>query len=117
MGWYISGMRAPGWGPMWDNETATNVSQRMITVDMSDMEKPVFENVSLHSDDVPGRANAEAVWLPVAESGVIVLIGGVTEPDTIFAAGLSDEQMEKSERESPALMKTVSVYDVAGDRW
>lgn len=116
MGWYISGMRAPGWGPIWDNETATNVSQRMITVDMSDMENPVFENVSLHSD-VPGRANAEAVWLPVAESGVIVLIGGVTEPDTIFAAGLSDEQMEESERESPALMQTVSVYDVAGDRW
>ncbi|KAL4985617.1 hypothetical protein BDW68DRAFT_164778 [Aspergillus falconensis] len=116
MGWYISGMRAPGWGPIWDNETATNVSQRMITVDMSDMEKPVFGNVSL-PDDVPGRANAEAVWLPVAESGVIVLIGGVTEPETIYAAGLSDEQIEESERESPALMRTVSVYDVAGNRW
>ncbi|KAL4767762.1 hypothetical protein BDW60DRAFT_199269 [Aspergillus nidulans var. acristatus] len=116
MGWYISGMRAPGWGPIWDNETATNVSQRMVTVDMSDMENPVFENVSL-SSDVPGRANAEAVWLPVAESGVIVLIGGVTEPVTISAAGLSDEQKEESERESPAFMRTVSVYDVAGDRW
>ncbi|KAL4745907.1 hypothetical protein BDW72DRAFT_185891 [Aspergillus terricola var. indicus] len=116
MGWYISGMRAPGWGPIWRNETATNVSQNMITVDMSDMTKPAFGNVSLPRD-VPGRANAEAVWLPVAESGVIVLIGGVTEPDTIYSDGLSDEQMEESERESPALMRTVSVYDVAGGRW
>ncbi|KAL4734395.1 hypothetical protein BDV11DRAFT_209430 [Aspergillus similis] len=117
MGWYISGMRAPGWGPIWNNETATNLSHRMITVDMSDMTNPVFANVSLPGD-VPGRANAEAVWLPVAESGIIVLIGGVTELDSIFVAtGLTDEQVEESERESPALMRTVSVYDVAGDRW
>ncbi|KAL6235300.1 hypothetical protein BDW75DRAFT_210074 [Aspergillus navahoensis] len=116
MGWYISGMRAPGWGPIWDNETATNVSRRMITVDMSEMGNPVFSNVSLPAN-VAGRANAEAVWLPIAESGVIVLIGGVTEPETIYSAGLSDEQVEESERESPALMRTVSVYDVAGDRW
>ncbi|KAL4977164.1 hypothetical protein BDW66DRAFT_40306 [Aspergillus desertorum] len=115
-GWYISGMRAPGWGPIWTNETATNVSQRMTTVDMSDMEDPVFGNVSL-PNDVPGRANAEAVWLPVAESGVIVLIGGVTQLENIYADGMSDEQVKESERESPALMRTVSVYDVAGDRW
>ncbi|RDW61710.1 uncharacterized protein DSM5745_10382 [Aspergillus mulundensis] len=116
MGFYVSGMRAPGWGPIWDNETATNVSQRMITIDMSDMENGVFANVSL-PNEVPGRANGEAVWLPVAASGVVVLIGGVTEPENIYSAGLTDQQVAESERESPAFMRTVSVYDVAGDRW
>ncbi|KAL4899214.1 hypothetical protein BDW74DRAFT_183957 [Aspergillus multicolor] len=116
MGFYVSGMRSPDWGPIWDNETATNVSQGMITIDMSEMENAVFANVSLPAE-VAGRANGEAVWLPVAEKGAVVLIGGVTEPENIYSAGLTDAQVAESERQSPSFMRTVSVYDVAGDRW
>lgn len=116
LGFYVSGMRAPDWGPIFDNGTATNVSQRMITVDTAEMRAPVFSNVSI-PESVPGRANAEAVWVPVAHQGVVVLIGGVTMPESLFPQGLSDAQIEESERVSPGFMQTVSVYDIAGDTW
>ncbi|KAL4951657.1 hypothetical protein BDW69DRAFT_169587 [Aspergillus filifer] len=116
LGFYISGMRAPGWGPIWDNETATNLSQRMITVDMAEMRDPIFANVSI-PDSVPARANGEAVWLPVADRGIVVLVGGVTQPESIYAAGLTEQQGNASERASPGFMQTVSIYDVGEDTW
>ncbi|KAL4805195.1 hypothetical protein BDV18DRAFT_142136 [Aspergillus unguis] len=116
LGFYISGMHAPGWGPIFDNGTATNLSQRMITVDMSEMRHPVFSNDSIPRD-VPARANAEAVWVPVADQGIVVLIGGVTQPESIYSAGLSDSQVLQSERVSPGFMETVWVYDVASGNW
>ncbi|KAL4925630.1 uncharacterized protein BDV17DRAFT_283775 [Aspergillus undulatus] len=119
LAFYISGMRAPGWGPidgiLDGNTTATNLSRRMITVDMADMQIPVFSNVSI-PDSVPPRANAEAVWLPVAERGIIVLVGGVTAPESIYR-GLPDDLEVSSQRESPAFMEIVSVYDVADNTW
>ncbi|KAL5334700.1 hypothetical protein BJX70DRAFT_377460 [Aspergillus crustosus] len=116
LGFYISGMRAPDWGPIFDNVSATALSGRMITVDMSEMRDPVWTNVSLPSY-VPPRANGEAVWVPVADRGVVVLIGGVVNPETLSPQGLSDSEEADSERISPSFMQTVSVYDVAGDRW
>ncbi|KAL4939094.1 hypothetical protein BDV06DRAFT_199532 [Aspergillus oleicola] len=116
LGFYISGMRAPGWGPIWDNETATNLSQRMITADMAEMRDPVFANVSI-PDSVPARANGEAIWLPVADRGIVVLVGGVTQLESIYATGLSEQQGNASERVSPSFMQTVSIYDVGEDEW
>ncbi|KAL4914002.1 hypothetical protein BDW62DRAFT_191437 [Aspergillus aurantiobrunneus] len=116
LGFYISGMRAPDWGPIWDNDTATELSQRMITIDMSVMNRPEFSNASI-PNYVPPRANAEAVWIPVGGSGIVALIGGVITPESLFATGLSDEDQAASERASPAFMETVSVYDVAQDVW
>ncbi|KAL4864572.1 hypothetical protein BDV12DRAFT_188824 [Aspergillus spectabilis] len=116
LGFYISGMRAPDWGPIFDNGSATALSNRMIKVDMTEMRDPVWTNVSLPSY-VPARANAEAVWIPVSEQGVVVLIGGVVNPETLSADGLSDSEEAESERISPSLMEIVSVYDVANERW
>ncbi|KAL2862472.1 uncharacterized protein BJX67DRAFT_366303 [Aspergillus lucknowensis] len=116
LGFYVSGMRAPGWGPIWDNETATRLSQQMIRVDMSEMRDPVWSNLTI-PDSVPARANAEAVWVPVSDSGVIVLVGGVNNPESIYTAGLSEDDEDESRRISPAFMETVSVYDIATDRW
>ncbi|KAL4878082.1 hypothetical protein BJY04DRAFT_229983 [Aspergillus karnatakaensis] len=116
LAFYISGMRAPNWGPIFDNSSATSLSQNMIKLDMAEMRDPVWTNTSL-PDYVPARANAEAVWVPVSEKGVVVLIGGVLHPETIYAGGLSDDEEAESERVSPVYMRTVSVYDVAGNQW
>jgi hypothetical protein len=115
MGFYVSGMRAPDWGPIWDNETATNISDQMITVHM-DRESPTWSNITL-PDHVLGRANAEAVWIPVSESGAVVLIGRVTQLESLYYEGLSSDQVAESTRDSPAFMETVSIYDVASNTW
>ncbi|KAL4913206.1 hypothetical protein BDW62DRAFT_205723 [Aspergillus aurantiobrunneus] len=101
LGFYISGLRAPDWGP------------QMIKVDMSG-QNPVWSNSTLPAH-VPARAGAEAVWVPVSKSGAIVLIGGESNLGSIYAAGLSEAQQDESEQVSPGFMETVSVYDIASD--
>ncbi|KAL4779669.1 hypothetical protein BJX76DRAFT_340214 [Aspergillus varians] len=116
LGFYVSGMRSPDWGPIFDNETASNLSQYMITVDMSEMRHPEFSNESIPAY-VPARANAEAVWVPVSASGIVVLIGGVTYPESLSPDGLRDDQEQESERISPEFIQTVSVYDIDSKSW
>ncbi|PTU23593.1 hypothetical protein P175DRAFT_0476114 [Aspergillus ochraceoroseus IBT 24754] len=117
LGFYVSGMRAPNWGPIYDNQSATTLSSQMIKVDMSQMRDSRWYNVSL-PQFVPPRANAEAVWIPVSEQGILVLIGGVIYPEFIFtSSGLDSGQQNASERSSPAFMDTVSIYDIANDQW
>jgi hypothetical protein len=116
LGLYVSGLRALDWGPIWNNETATNLSHQVITVDMSSVNESEWSNVTL-PDHVPGRAGGGAVWVPISERGVLVLIGGVVQLESIYAAGLTEEQEAESIRASAAFMQTVSVYDIATDRW
>ncbi|KAL2813846.1 hypothetical protein BJX63DRAFT_207880 [Aspergillus granulosus] len=116
LGFYISGLRAPDWGPIYSNGSATALSQQMIRVDMEEMRNPVFSNVTI-PDTIPARANAEAIWVPVSDRGIVVLIGGVRHLESIFPDGLSEEDEAESRRVSPGYMETVAVYDVAGDRW
>ncbi|PKX88951.1 uncharacterized protein P174DRAFT_471381 [Aspergillus novofumigatus IBT 16806] len=118
LGFYFSGMRGKDWGPVYaDDESANVTSDRMIKVDMSSMRENKWSNLSLPTY-VPPRANAELVWIPVAESGVLVAIGGVIIPATIFSSeGLTSAQQNASKRASQGFMETVSVYDVSGDKW
>jgi hypothetical protein len=55
--------------------------------------------------------------VPISRRGVLVFIGGVVQLESIYAAGLTDEQEAESIRASAAFMQTVSVYDIATDRW
>lgn len=116
LGFYMSGVHAPGWAETLTDGNLRNLSQRMITVDMSEMQRPVFSNVSIPSYVKP-RANAEAVWVPVGDRGIVVLIGGVTYPEQLYSSGLSDSQIEESMSNDPELMQTVAIYDIAGDEW
>ncbi|KMK58332.1 hypothetical protein Y699_03752 [Aspergillus fumigatus Z5] len=118
LGFYFSGMRGKDWGPIYADDKSANVtSDCMIKVDMSSMRDNKWSNLSLPAH-VPARANGELVWVPVAESGVLVAIGGVINPATIFSSdGLTSAQQNASKRVSPGLMETVSVYDVSGDKW
>jgi hypothetical protein len=111
-------MRGKDWGPIYADDGSANVtSDRMIKVDMSSMRENKWSNLSLPAY-VPARANAELVWIPVAQAGALVAIGGVINPATIFSSdGLTIAQQNASRRTSPGFMETVSVYDVSGGRW
>jgi len=85
--WYFSGMRAPGFGPIYtvngnDSETAINVSSTLITLDMGTQQQEKWTNASL-PDYISGRANPELVWVPVGAQGILVALGGVIYPNWV----------------------------------
>lgn len=118
LGFYFSGMRAADWGPFTVNQLNSNVTANtLITVDMSTMGDASWTNVTLPAE-VPGRANAELVWVPVSDSGVLVAIGGVVDPTQFWQnTGLNTSQTAETKRVSPTFMETVSVYDVKSQKW
>lgn len=83
LGFYFSGMGGPNGGIIEGGDGSANTTATsLITVNMTNMGTENWQNSSLPSD-VAGRANAEVVWLPVSESGVLVAIGGVINPEIL----------------------------------
>lgn len=85
--WYFGGLQSPSAGPIYevsDNDTATayNLSNTLITLDMSTQNSEVWSNSSL-PPDISSRANPELVWVPVGAQGILVALGGVVYPDFI----------------------------------
>lgn len=124
LGFYFGGMRSASWGPIYylpgsSNESlnADQLSLTLIEVDMSVQYKEQWYNYTL-PDAVPGRADAELVWVPVSKQGVLVAIGGV-----IFPSYMNPNQTNNasatalSQAKSPGFMTTVSVYDIASHIW
>jgi hypothetical protein len=97
LGFYFSGMRGPGWGRVeGGDESANTTADSLITVNMGTMRLETWQNMSLPTSVAP-RANAELVWLPVSESGVLIAIGGVTNPEILTAdRNLTAEQAKAS---------------------
>ncbi|CAG8891175.1 unnamed protein product [Penicillium egyptiacum] len=118
LGFYFSGMRAPDWGDFTLNQLQSNqTANTLITLDMSVMSDGTWTNKTLPSY-IPARSNAELVWVPVSESGVLVAIGGVVEPIQFFRnAKANSSRTAESKRISPTFMKTVSVFDVESKTW
>lgn len=118
LGFYFSGMRAKDWGPITYDQYNSNITaNRLITVDMSTMGDASWTNATLPTE-IQGRANAELVWLPVSDSGVLVAIGGVIHPAQFWPnTGLNSTQTAESKKISPTFMETVSVYDVKSQKW
>ncbi|KAJ6086056.1 hypothetical protein N7486_010337 [Penicillium sp. IBT 16267x] len=116
LGFYFSGMHAPNWGAISYPPYKANITANtFVTVNMTVMESEIWVNDTLPSY-IQGRANAELVWVPVSESGVLVAIGGVVEPAGLFVS-LNSTQQALSEEISPTFMETVSVYDVDTKTW
>lgn len=116
LGFYFSGMHAPNWGAIsYPPYTANTTADTFVTVNMTVMESETWVTDKLPSY-IQGRANAELVWVPVSESGVLVAIGGVVEPAGLFVS-LTSTQQALSEEISPTFMETVSVYDVDTKTW
>ncbi|KAJ5157735.1 uncharacterized protein N7482_008835 [Penicillium canariense] len=118
LGFYFSGMRAADWGSFtYDQLNANITADTLISVDMSTMGDASWTNDTL-PDQIPGRANAELVWVPVSDSGVLVAIGGVVYPTEFYQnTGLNASQTAESKKISPTFMETVSVYDVKSQQW
>lgn len=118
MAFYFSGMHAPDWGSFtWDGQEAREIADKLITVDMSSFRDETWSNATL-PDYIPGRANAELVWVPVSKSGVLVAVGGVINPAELWQPSkLNDSQIAESKRISPTFMEAVSVYDVDSQKW
>lgn len=110
-------MRAPNWGPIYyEDSSANETANSLVQVDMSTMREEKWTNITL-PDNIPPRANADLVWIPVSERGVLVAIGGVTAPEEIWASGLNDSQTTESKAESPNFMTSLPIYDVASRSW
>lgn len=87
LGFYFGGLRAKDFGlieylPPIQNESfnADVNSLTLIGLDMTIQGQETWSNHSL-PPSVPGRANADIVWIPVSEQGILVAIGGVIFPE------------------------------------
>jgi hypothetical protein len=77
---------------------ANITANSLIRVDMSTMRAEKWSNITL-PDNVPGRANAEIAWIPVSESGALIAIGGVINPEIVSPpTGLTGPQQVQSVR-------------------
>lgn len=82
--WYFSGLTSPTRGPVMSNNNrstmAMNISNTLISLDMATQLEEKWSNSTL-PDDIKGRSNAEAIWVPVGKQGILVVLGGVTYPE------------------------------------
>jgi hypothetical protein len=97
LGFYFSGMRGKNWGSIENGDQSSNVTaDSMITVNMTTMRAETWQNDTLPSN-ITGRANAELVWIPASESGVLVAIGGVVNPEILTVTNnLTEAQAQES---------------------
>lgn len=117
---YFSGMQSPSHGSIYypggnESQTAVNVSDTLIILDMSTQRSETWANVTL-PDSIPGRANPELVWVPVGSQGILVALGGVVYPEFVTATHISENATE-SENQSPTFMSDINIYDIAADKW
>jgi hypothetical protein len=83
--WYFSGMTAEEGGEIEiggignGSTLASVISKRFIQVDMENQSSEVWTNKTL-PPDVDGRAGPEVVWVPVGDQGILVVLGGVVDP-------------------------------------
>lgn len=135
--WYFGGSRAPSWGPIYqigpsDTLDPTNVSNTLITLDLSNSQSEKWFNDTL-PPLIPSRANPSVVWVPVGEQGILVVLGGVAYPSynnnnhtsMNEAQSVSCTQhlpagkslMSQQKKVSPGYMSNVDIYDIATETW
>ena len=82
--WYFGGMQSQSRGEIFfgSNQTLTptNVSNYMVTLDLSTQQQETWSNTSLPKS-VSARANPEVVWVPIGAQGILVVLGGVDFPE------------------------------------
>lgn len=85
-GFYFSGLRSRSHGPIYSapgpaNQSlnADQLSPTLIEVVMDSQQLRGWTNHTL-PDEIPGRASAELVWVPVSDMGILIAVGGVVYP-------------------------------------
>ncbi|KAI6487942.1 hypothetical protein MCOR11_008643 [Pyricularia oryzae] len=119
---YFGGLRSPSHGEIFQPQsqstipiTPVNVSNTLITVDLTQDADKRWNNITL-PDDIKGRANPELVWVPYGKQGLLLAIGGVTFPEYAFNTRRSANQAQ-ADSDGRGFMNTIDVYDIANDKW
>jgi hypothetical protein len=98
LGFYFGGLRGQDWGAITsDDASANSGANTLISVNMSSTTQQSWSNQTLPTQ-ITTRANAVMQWLPVSQSGILVVIGGITIPSIIYPNGLSDSQKQENVR-------------------
>ncbi|KAI1491529.1 hypothetical protein F5X96DRAFT_630829 [Biscogniauxia mediterranea] len=118
--WYFGGYRSPSWGPIYyptanDSINPINVSNTLITLDLGEQQHEVWSNSTL-PDGTPSRANPSLVWVPVGEQGILVALGGVTDPN-YNNHNNTPMNLAQNQHDSPGFMSNIDIYDIANDKW
>jgi hypothetical protein len=122
LGFYFSGMEAPGGVEVLFNGLAANTASvavgSIIQVNMPSGQETQWTNVTLPTKVKP-RANAQLVWLPVSSQGVLIVIGGVVDPQDLLVSGGYDSasQITDSQSTGPEFMTSLPVYDIGTQQW
>jgi Kelch motif len=116
LGYYFGGIRGAGWGSITTTTKDWYLANTLIEVDMSTMRGEQWSNNTL-PDNIPPRAGAEIVWIPVGGQGALVVIGGITAVEDRLPAGLNSSQLSDVEKEAPGFMTSLPVYDIVSKIW
>lgn len=117
---YFGGMRSPTNDVLFDystaypNQTAATISNKLITVDLSDQYGVKWNNKTLPTN-ILSRADPSMVWVPVGSQGILVVLGGVTSPGWNTLSQTSKNNAAKEA--DKVFISTIDVYDIAGDKW
>jgi Kelch motif len=118
LGFYFSGMTTEdGSLPLFPIEKPMVAAQSFIEVRMSNAQEATWTNLTWPTGVLP-RANAQLVWLPVSSQGVLVVIGGVINPQELMNASTdTPSQTSESQLISPTFMTSLPVYDIGTQQW
>jgi hypothetical protein len=122
LGFYFSGMETPsGSEIVWASKPADTPSvavESFIEVNMPSGQETRWSNLTWPAGVKP-RANAQLVWLPVSSQGVLIVIGGVVDPQNLAYAEIPDNtsQIIDSQSTSPGFMTSLPVYDIRSQQW
>lgn len=96
LAFYFGGMRGQGWGPITsDDASANTTADTLIMLNLTAVgDQKVWRNSTLPKS-IMSRADAQIIWVPVSDQGVLVVIGGVRIPEYLFPSGLSPSQQEQ----------------------
>jgi hypothetical protein len=115
LAFYFGGMTAPNatWFNLGDAQVPSN---SLIQMDLS-VEEALNASKKTLPAEVISRADGQLLWLPVSSRGLLVVLGGVVNPENLFSGALTASQVTESEKISPSFMSTIQLYDIASDAW
>ncbi|KAI5777539.1 hypothetical protein EDC01DRAFT_678300 [Geopyxis carbonaria] len=99
---------------------AGELSNQLISADLSTMGSEKFRNTTIDSADVAPRTAGEIVWVPMGKKGALVALGGSVMPynDTASTGTkISTADNSDFEDEGAKFMSEVNVYDVDKAAW
>lgn len=115
LGYYFGGLRSTSFGPIYyqagnESDNADVLSTTMIELNLNVQRAEVWTNLTLPTT-VPGRINAELVWVPVSKGGVLVAIGGVVDAEYAeYTTSLNATQVAETVSDLPSRRSLANAF-------